>query len=294
MAYKMKNPQRGPKERIMNVRGLLTLVLANTISANGVVSKVFWREISKVNKEGPYVGIVVPNAFELDPLLHSPSFVPHNNSSISDDDDSEGDDVHQKEYSSQPKKKALVSSDKKKSRENFQMAFANALTVMSESSKKVDILESISSSQVVWSSCNATVGHAVGQHSEDNNKLMSCLSILEKLEGIYVAPFTKVVKASKYDSGWRDVFLPISNERKEKKNLILDLRIALTMDIQLGHYTPHPSKGEGVQSSEGEDVQSSEGEDVQSSEGEDMQSSDGEDMQSSDGEGVKPSEGEGV
>jgi len=62
----------------MKLLGLLTLVLANTISANGVVSKVFWREISKVNKEGPYVGIVVPNAFELDPLLHSPSFVPHN------------------------------------------------------------------------------------------------------------------------------------------------------------------------------------------------------------------------
>ncbi|KAG5022009.1 hypothetical protein JHK85_018351 [Glycine max] len=62
----------------MKLLGLLVLVLGSTISANGAVSEVSWREISKINREGPYVGIVVPNAFELNPLLRSPSFVPHN------------------------------------------------------------------------------------------------------------------------------------------------------------------------------------------------------------------------
>jgi len=41
------------------------------------------------------------------------------------------------------------------------------------------------------------VGEVVGQNNEDNNKLLTCLSILEKLEGIGVAPFTKAVKALK-------------------------------------------------------------------------------------------------
>ena len=47
---------------------------------------------------------------------------------------------------------------------------------MSESSKrKVDIWKKISTSQVVGSSSNATVEGVVGQNSEDNNKLMTCV-----------------------------------------------------------------------------------------------------------------------
>ncbi|KAL4317033.1 bark storage protein A [Arachis ipaensis] len=42
-----------------------------------VIPEATWKEIMKVNKEGTYIGIVVPNAFELKPLLQSPSFVPH-------------------------------------------------------------------------------------------------------------------------------------------------------------------------------------------------------------------------
>ena len=64
------------------------------------------------------------------------------------------------------KNKVLVSVDtkKRKLRENFQMTFAKAITVMSETSKrKVDILEKISTSQVVGSSSNATVDELVGQ-----------------------------------------------------------------------------------------------------------------------------------
>lgn len=47
-------------------------------SANAAVSDYAWASISRVNQEGPYLGIVVPNSFEMSPLLQSPSFVPHN------------------------------------------------------------------------------------------------------------------------------------------------------------------------------------------------------------------------
>ncbi|TKY44613.1 Bark storage protein A [Spatholobus suberectus] len=61
----------------MELLGLLVLLLGSSIVANGAVSELSWREISNVNSEGQYIGIVVPNAFELEPLLRSPSFVPH-------------------------------------------------------------------------------------------------------------------------------------------------------------------------------------------------------------------------
>ncbi|KAL5135098.1 hypothetical protein HKD37_03G008088 [Glycine soja] len=99
--------------------------------------------------------------------------------SISDDGEEHDDD--QEEHSSQSKKKVPISVDmkKRKSRENFQMAFAKALTVMSETSKKkVDILEKI----------NTRIG---------------------------VAPFTKAAKALKDDHTRRDVFLAISDERQK-------------------------------------------------------------------------------
>ncbi|KAJ9539068.1 hypothetical protein OSB04_031801 [Centaurea solstitialis] len=39
------------------------------------ISKSLLKEIDCVNKVGPYIGIVVPNAFEMNPLLQSSSFV---------------------------------------------------------------------------------------------------------------------------------------------------------------------------------------------------------------------------
>ncbi|RDX79679.1 Bark storage protein A [Mucuna pruriens] len=60
---------------MMELLGLLVLLLGSSIIANGAVSELSWREISTINSQGPYIGIVVPNAFELDPLLRSPSFV---------------------------------------------------------------------------------------------------------------------------------------------------------------------------------------------------------------------------
>lgn len=56
---------------------------------------------------------------------------------------------------------------------------------------------------------------------EANNKLMTCLGILDKLEGIGAAPFTKAVKMLKEDPLWRDVFLALSDERK--RDFVLNL-----------------------------------------------------------------------
>lgn len=53
----------------------LVLLLGSIIGAYGAVSEPTWRAISNINREGPYIGIVVPNPFELNPLLQSPSFV---------------------------------------------------------------------------------------------------------------------------------------------------------------------------------------------------------------------------
>ncbi|KAK7311782.1 hypothetical protein RJT34_10132 [Clitoria ternatea] len=33
-------------------------------------------KIAKINEEGPYIGIIVPNNFEINPLLHNPSYIP--------------------------------------------------------------------------------------------------------------------------------------------------------------------------------------------------------------------------
>ncbi|CAJ1951729.1 unnamed protein product [Sphenostylis stenocarpa] len=57
----------------MKLLGFVMLLLGSSIMANGAVSGA----ISIINSEGPYVGIVVPNTFELDPLLRSSNFVPH-------------------------------------------------------------------------------------------------------------------------------------------------------------------------------------------------------------------------
>lgn len=43
--------------------------------AHGAISTSTMQEIERVNEKGPYLGIVVPNSFEMNPLLQSPSFV---------------------------------------------------------------------------------------------------------------------------------------------------------------------------------------------------------------------------
>ncbi|XP_012571582.1 bark storage protein A-like [Cicer arietinum] len=37
------------------------------------------RKIAKINKEGPYLGLIIPNSFELNPLLQNPGYTPSDN-----------------------------------------------------------------------------------------------------------------------------------------------------------------------------------------------------------------------
>ncbi|EEF48224.1 conserved hypothetical protein [Ricinus communis] len=46
-------------------------------TAYAEVSRDAMRKIERLNEEGPYFGIVVPNAFEMNPLLQSQNFVAH-------------------------------------------------------------------------------------------------------------------------------------------------------------------------------------------------------------------------
>ena len=44
------------------------------VHASGALTSELQRKIAKANKEGPYLGLVVPNAFEMNPLLQSPNY----------------------------------------------------------------------------------------------------------------------------------------------------------------------------------------------------------------------------
>ncbi|RIA05713.1 hypothetical protein BRARA_K01871 [Brassica rapa] len=60
--------------------GLLVFVLfiGNVIEeANGEISPTVLSKIEWMNKRGPYLGIVAPNNFELNPLLTSQAYVPY-------------------------------------------------------------------------------------------------------------------------------------------------------------------------------------------------------------------------
>ncbi|XP_057445119.1 L10-interacting MYB domain-containing protein-like isoform X3 [Lotus japonicus] len=131
--------------------------------------------------------------------------------SSSNDDDSEGD-FDKDEDDQQPKKKAHVSKDtrKRNARENAQVAFANAMAIFGEHTKKK--MERMDKSQV-GPSTNST--EAVGQSSEqDMEKIVTCLRVLEGLEGIDGASFSKALKLLKEDAMWRTLFMELSDDRK--------------------------------------------------------------------------------
>ncbi|CAL4952540.1 unnamed protein product [Urochloa decumbens] len=53
------------------------LVAAAATPAAGFISTKTWRAVRRANRVGaPFVGLVVPNAYEMDPVLKSPSFKP--------------------------------------------------------------------------------------------------------------------------------------------------------------------------------------------------------------------------
>ncbi|TVU23006.1 hypothetical protein EJB05_32732, partial [Eragrostis curvula] len=64
------------------VRQVVVAVLAVVLmaaTAEGFISLKTYRDIRRVNRNGaPFVGLVVPNAYEMDPVLNSPSFSPSN------------------------------------------------------------------------------------------------------------------------------------------------------------------------------------------------------------------------
>ena len=46
-------------------------------AAEGFISAKTWSAVRRANdRGGPFVGLVVPNAYEMDPVLNSPSFTP--------------------------------------------------------------------------------------------------------------------------------------------------------------------------------------------------------------------------
>ncbi|XP_061993769.1 bark storage protein A [Rosa rugosa] len=54
----------------------IVLVLGiSTRTVDGAVSQSTMKKIDRMNRKGPYLGIIVPNSFELTPLLQSASFV---------------------------------------------------------------------------------------------------------------------------------------------------------------------------------------------------------------------------
>lgn len=60
--------------RLMSL-GCLVLLLGFVNGSYGLISHNVLKKINVINKEGPYVGIVLPNSFEMSHLLQSPAFV---------------------------------------------------------------------------------------------------------------------------------------------------------------------------------------------------------------------------
>ncbi|KAI6679511.1 hypothetical protein NL676_033392 [Syzygium grande] len=56
---------------------LLAMVMGMVNRSSGAVDHGSMRKVDEVNKEGPFLGIVVSQPFEINPLIQSPTFVPH-------------------------------------------------------------------------------------------------------------------------------------------------------------------------------------------------------------------------
>jgi hypothetical protein len=50
----------------------------NTFVSCALTPKLL-RKIAKINHEGPYLGLIIPNDFELNPLLKNPGYTPSDN-----------------------------------------------------------------------------------------------------------------------------------------------------------------------------------------------------------------------
>lgn len=57
---------------------IVILGLSTLIPCYAAIPAKTQRLINKVNKDGPYLGIVIPNMFEMNPLLNHPTFISSN------------------------------------------------------------------------------------------------------------------------------------------------------------------------------------------------------------------------
>lgn len=53
-------------------------MLLSAQQANGYLPAKTRKMIAKANSDGPYLGLVIPNLFEMNPLLQSPNFTSSN------------------------------------------------------------------------------------------------------------------------------------------------------------------------------------------------------------------------
>ncbi|XP_010254051.1 PREDICTED: bark storage protein A [Nelumbo nucifera] len=63
-----------PLKQLLLLLGFLLLVGISS-RVDGATTKKVMKKITAINKKGPYLGVVVPNSFEMNPLLQSGSFV---------------------------------------------------------------------------------------------------------------------------------------------------------------------------------------------------------------------------
>lgn len=63
--------------RVLSVL-LSALMLLNAQQGNGALTARTQKMIAKVNEDGPYLGLVIPNLYEMNPLLESSNYTATN------------------------------------------------------------------------------------------------------------------------------------------------------------------------------------------------------------------------
>ena len=67
------------KRSVLGIFLLSIFIWVNAENDNGALTPNLLRKIAEANKEGPYLGLIIPNSFELDPLLQSSNYTSTNN-----------------------------------------------------------------------------------------------------------------------------------------------------------------------------------------------------------------------
>ncbi|NP_001148584.2 uncharacterized protein LOC100282200 [Zea mays] len=75
----------GGTQHLLQVAAVLAAaVVLMATASEGFISKKTWSAIRRADRDGPFVGLVVPNAYEMVPVLNSPDFKPSSNIPILD------------------------------------------------------------------------------------------------------------------------------------------------------------------------------------------------------------------